>query len=171
MLSIKERPAEVEDRSVPRHWEGDLILGKCKPSALGTWVERTTRYTFLVLMGDKKDALSVRESFAKVFCSFPTELKKSLTDNQGTEMREHQLFAIDMGVQVYFAHPSTPRERGTNRNANGLIRQYFPKGIDFREVLEEIIQQVQRNLNGRPGAVLDCHKPEEVFNNLVVLKV
>ena len=171
MLSIEERPAEVEDRSVPGHWEGDLILGKYKRSALGTLVERTTRYTLLVPLGDKKDAISVREAFAKAFCSIPAELKKSLTYDQGKEMSEHQHFTIDTGIQVYFAHPASPWERGTNENTNGLIRQYFPKGTDFTKIPLETIQQVQRKLNDRPRAVLDYLKPDEVFNNLVALKV
>jgi transposase, IS30 family len=171
MLSIEERPAEVEDRSVPGHWEGDLILGKNKRSALGTLVERTTRYTLLVPLGDKKDAVSVREAFAKAFCSLPTELKKTLTYDQGKEMSEHQRFTIDSGIQVYFAHPASPWERGTNENTNGLIRQYFPKGTDFTKTSVETIQQVQCRLNDRPRAVLGYLKPDEVINNLVALKV
>jgi len=171
MLSIEERPTEVEERSVPGHWEGDLILGRYKRSALGTLVERTTRYTLLVPLGDKKDAISVREAFAKAFCSIPTELKKSLTYDQGKEMSEHQRFTIDTGIQVYFAHPASPWERGTNENTNGLIRQYFPKGTDFTKIPIESIQQVQRKLNDRPRAVLDYLKPDEVFNKLVALKV
>jgi IS30 family transposase len=171
MLSIEERPAEVEDRSVPGHWEGDLILGKNKQSALGTLVERTTRYTLLVPLGGQKDALTVREAFARAFCSIPTELKKTLTYDQGKEMSEHQRFTIDTGIQVYFAHPSSPWERGTNENTNGLIRQYFPKGTDFTDTSVERIQFVQRRLNDRPRAVLGYLKPDEVINNLVALKV
>lgn len=171
MLSIEERPAEVADRSVPGHWEGDLILGKYKRSALGTLVERTTRYTLLVPLGNKKDAVSVREAYAKAFRSMPAELKKTLTYDQGKEMSEHKRFTIDTGIQVYFAHPASPWERGTNENTNGLIRQYFPKGTDFTEVPLEQIQEVQRRLNGRPRAVLDYLKPDEVINELVALKV
>ena len=171
MLSIEERPAEVEDRSVPGHWEGDLILGKNKQSALGTLVERTTRYTLLVPLGDQKDALSVREAFAKAFCSLPAELKKTLTYDQGKEMSEHQRFTIDTCIQVYFAHPASPWERGTNANTNGLIRQYFPKGTDFTKTSVETIQQVQCRLNDRPRAVLGYLKPDEVINNLVALKL
>jgi IS30 family transposase len=147
MLSIEERPAEVEDRIVPGHWEGDLILGKNKQSALGTLVERTTRYTILVPLGNKKDAGSVREAFAEAFSSLPTELKKTLTYDQGKEMSEHQHFTIDTGIEVYFAHPSSPWERGTNENTNGLIRQYFPKGTDFTKISIKTIKLVQRKLN------------------------
>jgi len=171
MLSIEERPAEVADRAVPGHWEGDLILGKYKRSALGTLVERTTRYTILVPLGGKKDAVSVRKAYAKAFRSIPAELKKTLTYDQGKEMSEHQRFTIDSGIQVYFAHPASPWERGTNENTNGLIRQYFPKGTDFSEVPEKRIKEVQRRLNDRPRAVLDYMKPDEVINDLVALNV
>jgi len=170
MLSIEERPAEVEDRTVPGHWEGDLILGKNKQSALGTLVERTTRYTLLVPLGDKKDAKTVREAFAKAFYSLPSELSKSLTYDQGKEMSEHHRFTIDTGIKVFFAHPSSPWERGTNENTNGLIRQYFPKGTDFTDVSVSEIERVQQLLNDRPRAVLKYLKPDEVINDLVALK-
>ena len=171
MLSIEERPAEVANRSVPGHWEGDLILGKHKRSALGTLVERTTRYTILVPLRDKKDAITVRQEFAKAFQAVPAELKKSMTYDQGKEMSEHQQFTIDTGIQVYFAHPGSPWERGSNENTNGLIRQYFPKGTDFSEVSEEEIRIIQRKLNDRPRKALKYYKPDEVINKLVALKV
>ena len=170
MLSIEERPAEVAERSVPGHWEGDLILGKYKRSALGTLVERTTRYTILVPLGEHKDAASVREAYAEAFKSLPAELKKSLTYDQGKEMSEHEQFTIDTGIQVYFAHPGSPWERGTNENTNGLIRQYFPKGTDFTQVSNEQILEVQRKLNDRPRRALGYLKPDEVINQLVALK-
>jgi len=171
MLSIEERPAEVADRTVPGHWEGDLILGKYKRSALGTLVERTTRYTILVPLGNQKDALSVREAYAEAFKTVPDELRKTLTYDQGKEMSQHEQFTIDTGIHVFFAHPGSPWERGTNENTNGLIRQYFPKGTDFTQVSEEEIKKVQRKLNDRPRKVLNYYKPNEVFNNLVALKV
>ncbi|MGV8026689.1 MAG: IS30 family transposase [Anaerolineaceae bacterium] len=171
MLSIEERPPEVEDRSVPGHWEGDLILGKNRQSALGTLVERTTRYTMLVPLGEKRDAVTVREAFAQAFTTLPVELKRSLTYDQGKEMSEHQRFTIDTGIKVYFAHPSSPWEKGTNENTNGLIRQYFPKGTDFSKVSVDEIKLVQRRLNDRPRAVLNYLKPDEVINKLVALKV
>ena len=170
MLSIEERPAEVAERSVPGHWEGDLILGKYKHSALGTLVERTTRYTILVPLGEHKDAASVREAYAEAFKSLPAELKKSLTYDQGKEMSEHEQFTIDTGIQVYFAHPGSPLERGTNENTNGLIRQYFPKGTDFTQVSKEEILEAQRKLNDRPRRALGYLKPDEVINQLVALK-
>jgi len=171
MLSIEERPAEVADRCVPGHWEGDLILGKYKRSALGTLVERTTRYTILVPLRDKKDAVTVREEFAKAFRSVPAELKKSMTYDQGKEMSEHQQFTIETGIQVYFAHPGSPWERGTNENTNGLIRQYFPKGTDFADVSNQEIKMAQRKLNDRPRKALNFYKPDEVINMLVALNV
>ncbi len=171
MLSIEERPAEVADRSVPGHWEGDLILGKHKRTALGTLVERTTRYTILVPLGKRKDAASVRMAYAHEFKKLPTEIAKTLTYDQGKEMSEHKQFTIDTGIQVYFAHPGSPWERGTNENTNGLIRQYFPKGTEFDKVPVREIKRVQRELNDRPRAVLQYQKPDEVINQLVALKV
>ena len=170
MLSIEERPAEVAERSVPGHWEGDLILGKYKRTALGTFVERTTRYTILVPL-KAKDAESVRKAYAKEFGVLPREIAKTLTYDQGKEMSEHKQFTIDTGIQVYFAHPGSPWERGTNENTNGLIRQYFPKGTEFDKVSRREIKRVQRELNDRPRAVLHYQKPDEVINQLVALKV
>jgi IS30 family transposase len=170
MLSIEERPQEVADRTIPGHWEGDLILGKYKRSALGTLVERTTRYTLLVPLGKNKDAVSVRTAYTKTLRTIPKELAKTLTYDQGKEMSEHQTFTIDTGIQVYFAHPASPWERGTNENTNGLIRQYFPKGTEFDKIPTREIKRVQRQLNNRPRAVLDYYTPDEVFNKLVALK-
>ena len=170
MLSIEERPEEVADRTVPGHWEGDLIMGKHKRTALGTLVERTTRYTILVPLGKNKDAVSVRKAYVRALRSVPEELAKTLTYDQGKEMSEHKAFTIDTGIQVYFAHPASPWERGTNENTNGLIRQYFPKGTEFDKVSTREIKRVQRQLNDRPRAVLNYFKPDEVFNELVALK-
>lgn len=171
MLSIEERPVEVALRSVPGHWEGDLIVGLHRKTALGTLVERTTRYTLLVPLRKGKGAAVVRKAYARAFRSLPSELKKTLTYDQGKEMLEHQRFTVDTGILVYFAHPASPWERGTNENTNGLIRQYFPKGTDFSKVSTQEIRRVQRRLNDRPRAVLDYEKPDEVINRLVALKV
>lgn len=170
MLSIEERPKEVADRVVPGHWEGDLIVGKNKRSALGTLVERTTRKTFLVPL-KAKDAVSVRTAYAQRLRCLPKELAKTLTYDQGKEMSGHKRFTIDTGIQVYFAHPASPWERGTNENTNGLIRQYFPKGTDFTRIPRRAILRVERELNDRPRAVLHYQKPDEVFNQLVALNV
>lgn len=169
MLSIEERPKEVEDRVVPGHWEGDLIVGKNKRTAIGTLVERTTRYTLMVPLGAGKDAASVRKAYAKALRTVPEELTKTLTYDQGKEMSQHARFTIDTGIQVYFAHPGSPWERGTNENTNGLIRQYFPKGTDFSKVTTREIKRVQRQLNDRPRQALGFHKPDEAFSKLVAL--
>lgn len=170
MLSIEERPAEVASRAIPGHWEGDLIMGKYKQTALGTLVERTTRYTILVPL-KTKDATGVRRAYTKELGSLPREIVKTLTYDQGKEMSEHKKFTIDTGIQVYFAHPGSPWERGTNENTNGLIRQYFPKGTEFNKISVREIKRVQRELNDRPRAVLHYKKPDEVINQLVALKV
>ena len=170
MLSIEERPREVADRTMPGHWEGDLILGKQKRTALGTLVERTTRDTILVPL-NAKDATAVRKAYAKERRSLPREITKTLTYDQGKEMSGHKQFTLDTGIVVYFAHPGSPWERGTNENSNGLIRQYFPKGTEFDKVSAREIKRVQRELNDRPRAVLHWKKPIEVINHLVALKV
>ena len=170
MLSIEERPHEVADRAIPGHWEGDLIMGKHQRTALGTLVERTTRYTLLVPL-KAKDATSVRKAYAKALRSLPGEITKTLTYDQGKEMSEHKQFTIDTGMTVYFAHPGAPWERGTNENTNGLLRQYFPKGTEFDKVSTREIKRVQRELNDRPRAVLHWQKPTEVIHHLVALKV
>jgi transposase, IS30 family len=168
--SIEARPRDVADRTMPGHWEGDLILGKQKRTALGTLVERTTRYTILVPL-NAKDATSVRTAYAKELRSLPREITKTLTYDQGKEMSGHKQFTLDTGIVVYFAHPGSPWERGTNENTNGLIRQYFPKGTEFDKVSAREIKRVQRELNDRPRAVLHWKKPIEVINHLVALKV
>jgi IS30 family transposase len=163
MLSIEERPKEVEDRSVPGHWEGDLVMGKYKRRAIGTLVERATRSVLLVPL-KAKDAISVRTAYARELQNLPKAIAKPLTYDQGKEMSEPKQFTIDTGIQVYFAHPGSPWERGTNENTNGLIRQYFPKGTEFDKVSV-------REVNDRPRAVLNYLKPAERINQLVALKV
>ncbi len=162
-ISIHERPEETKDRTVPGHWEGDLIMGsKRSNTALGTLVERTTRYLLLVPL-DKHDAYTVRTEFAKAVKRIPRRLKKTLTYDRGSEMAQHKLFTAETKVQVYFADPHSPWQRGTNENTNGLLRQFFPKGIDFRSVTRKQIQHVQDLMNDRPRAVLEFQKPDEVF--------
>ncbi len=166
MLSIEERPQEVEDRIVPGHWEGDLIVGKNNRSALGTLVERTTRTTILVPIKNR-NADVVAKAFAKVVKRLPKEMKLTLTYDQGREMAQHKLFTKITGVKVYFAHPRSPWERGTNENTNGLIRQYFPKGTDFTKVSRYEVKRAQDRLNGRPRKTLGYLTPYEVFNKLI----
>lgn len=166
MISIEERPAEVMERTIPGHWEGDLLIGKQRKSALGTLVERTTRALLLVPL-PSKHAPVVRRAFARKAKRIPRELRLTLTYDQGTEMAEHRLFTQATQMRVYFAHPASPWERGTNENTNGLIRQFFPKGTDFRKVSRKEINHVQRLLNGRPRKVLGWRTPQEVFNELL----
>jgi len=166
MLSIEERPKEVEDRIIPGHWEGDLIVGKNNRSALGTLVERTTRTTILIPV-KSREAEVVAKAFAKEVKKLPQQMKLSMTYDQGREMAQHKLFTKITGVKVYFAHPSSPWERGTNENTNGLIRQFFPKGTDFNKVSRYEVKKVQDLLNGRPRATLGFQKPYQVFNQLI----
>ena len=166
VISISECPEEVKDRIVPGHWEGDLIVGKEHESALGTLVERTTRLTLLVPL-KTKDALGVRESFAKAFKRIPRQFKKTLTYDRGTEMSQHKLFTKETKIQVYSADPYSPWQRGTNENTNGLIRQYFPKGTDFRKVSLSEIREAEQRLNSRPRKVLEYYTPSEKFYELI----
>lgn len=166
MISIEERPVEVAERIIPGHWEGDLIQGAHHQSALGTLVERTTRTVLLVRL-KSQDAQTVRKAFARKLRTVPKQMKLSLTYDQGKEMSEHRLFTEKTKMQVYFAHPRSPWERGTNENTNGLIRQYFPKGTDFNQVSTYEIRKVQDRLNGRPRKVLNWKTPFEAFNELL----
>jgi IS30 family transposase len=166
MLSIHERPSEVADRCVPGHWESDLIIGKDHASAIGTLVERTTRTTILVPL-KAKDAVSVRQAFARTVKRLPKEVFRSITHDRGSEMAQHELFTKETKVQIYFADPQSPWQRGTNENTNGLIRQYFPKGTDFTQVSRAELKRVQIELNQRPRETLDWQTPEESFARLL----
>lgn len=166
LISIEERPKEVENRSIPGHWEGDLIVGKGRNSALGTLVERTTRTTILVPLKEK-GAKAVRKAFARETKHLPVHMKLSLTYDRGTEMSQHELFTKQTKIKVFFAHPQSPWERGTNENTNGLIRRYFPKGTDFSKINRKEIKAVQDSLNGRPRKVLNWYTPFEVFDSLL----
>lgn len=167
IISISERPKEARGRTVPGHWEGDLIVGKGHKSALGTLVERTTRLTLLVPL-EAKDAFTVRTAFAQAFKQIPEQLKKTLTYDRGSEMSEHKLFTKETNIQIYFADPSSPWQRGTNENTNGLIRQYFPKGTDFSEVSLAEILEVEERLNTRPRKALKFYTPTEKFYSLIM---
>ena len=165
-LSIEERPAEVAARIVPGHWEGDLLVGRRNASAVGTLVERTTRSLLLVPLA-AKDATSVREAFVRELRTLPQQLRRSLTYDQGQEMREHRLFTRETHMQVYFAHPHSPWERGTNENTNGLLRQFFPKGTNFKTLTRREITHVQDLMNGRPRKTLNWRTPAEAFQALL----
>jgi IS30 family transposase len=166
LISIDARPNEVADRTVPGHWEGDLLVGHANASALGTLVERTTRFTVLVPL-KAKDAATVRQAFARELRTLPRQLRRSLTYDQGPEMREHRLFTKQTKMRVYFAHPHCPWERGTNENTNGLLRQFFPKGTRFTQVSRAEIKRVQVMLNDRPRKILNWHSPAHAFHHLL----
>ncbi len=169
MISIEERPSEVEDRSVAGHWEGDLMMGKGHKSAIGTIVERKTRTVILVKL-KKKDATSVRKAFEREFRSLPSQMKKTMTYDQGHEMAEHKLFSKNTKMKVYFCHPGSPWERGTNENTNMLIRDYFPKGTDFNKVSRKELKRVQYELNERIRKTLNWESPLDVFEEEILNK-
>lgn len=162
-LSIHKRPQEVEKRETFGHWEGDLVIGKDHQTAIGTLVERKSRYVKIVPLLHRKDSLSVVKSFAKALSEVPTELKESMTYDRGLEMTLHQLFTNLTGATVYFADPRAPWQRGTNENTNGLIRDFFPKKTDFSNYTQEDFQKVEDLLNDRPRKVIGFRTPREVF--------
>lgn len=164
-IRIDERPAEVLTREIPGHWEGDLVLGKNRESAIGTLVERTTRFLIIVPL-KKKDSTTVRKAFEKEFRKLPDNLKLSLTYDNGTEMAQHKTFTKNSKVKVYFAHPYSPWERPTNENTNGLIRDYFPKGTDFNLISKKQLKEVQNQLNERPRKTLEYESPLNTISRL-----
>lgn len=168
LVSISERPAEVEDRAVPGHWEGDLIMGTNNASAIGTLVERTTRFTLLLHLPHGHDALRVRDAVIDAANTLPEELRKTLTWDRGREMMRHQDIALATDFDVFFADPASPWQRGTNENTNGLLRQYFPKGTDLSKYSLEHLRTVQDEFNDRPRAVLGYKKPTEVIAALLL---
>lgn len=168
-VDISERPPEVEGRLIPGHWESDLIVGKNNKSFLGTMVERTTRTTLIVKLENKK-ASTVRKAFAEAILTLPKQMRLTMTHDNGNEMAEHKLFTRDTQIQVYFAHPYSSFERGTNENTNGLIRAFFPKGTDFNLIPSGKIREVQDLLNNRPRKCLDWSTPKEVFDELILQK-
>ena len=159
-VMISERPAEVEDRAVPGHWEGDLLLGR-KPTGIATLVERSTRYCQLVALPDGQSAEAVRDALIKSIGQLPTQLRRSLTWDQGREMKDHLNFTVASGVQVYFCDPRSPWQRGSNENTNGLLRQYFPKRSDLGAVSQAELDRVAAELNGRPRQTLGWISPAE----------
>jgi IS30 family transposase len=164
-VSIRERPAEVEDRAVPGHWEGDLLCGS-NNSQIATLVERHTRLVMLVRV-PSKDTKTVVDALIKQSHKLPRELYKSLTWDRGKEMADHTRFSLDTDIKVYFCDPQSPWQRGSNENTNGLLRQYFPKGMDLSNVHQNRLNAVARRLNERPRKTLQYRTPAERFAQCV----
>lgn len=168
MINISERPPEVEDRAVPGHWEGDLIIGKGNQTAIGTLVERTTNYTMLVHLPNGYKAEQMREALTAKIKTLPDSLRHSLTWDQGIEMQDWKTVKIDTGIEIYFCDPHSPWQRGINENTNGLLRQYFPKGTDLSIHSAEDLDWVAAELNDRPRKRLEFKKPIELIEPLLL---
>ena len=168
MVMISERPAEVADRAVPGHWEGDLIFGR-KMTPVATLVERHSRYVILVKLPNGHGAEAVRKAMTKRILMLPAELRRSITWDQGKEMAQHVQFTVDTGVQIYFCDPRSPWQRGSNENTNGLLRQYLPKSADLSQATQRELNAVARSLNTRPRQTLDWMTPSQAFANAVAM--
>lgn len=169
MVLISDRPPEIEDRAMPGHWEGDLIIGKGGRSAIGTLVERTSRYVLLLHLPKGRTAEDVRVVLTRKVLKLPAELRRTLTWDQGKEMAQHVRFSLDSKMQVYFCDPHSPWQRGSAENTNGLLRQYFPRNTDLSVHSAAHLNAVARQLNNRPRQTLNWMKPCEVFGRTVAL--
>jgi transposase, IS30 family len=168
MINIAQRPQEADDRAIPGHWEGDLMIGKANKTAIGTLVERATGYAVLVHLPDGYKPKQVAPALAAKIQTLPETLRRSLTWDQGPEMRDWKQVRIDTGIEIYFCDPHSPWQRGTNENTNGLLRQYFPKGTDLATVTASQLDQVADELNDRPRKRLDFYKPTERLAELLL---
>jgi IS30 family transposase len=162
VVLLSERPAEAEDRAVPGHWEGDLLVGK-RPSAVATLVERASRYLTLVALPDGSKADQVRPALAAAVARLPEQVRRSLTWDQGKEMAEHTRFTVDTGVQVYFCDPRSPWQRASNENTNGLLRQHLPRGGDLGQLDQAALDVIAAELNGRPRQTLGFKTPSQAL--------
>ncbi|MDG5808519.1 IS30 family transposase [Streptomyces ossamyceticus] len=167
MVMISERPAEAADRAVPGHWEGDLIIGKAHKSAIGTLVERSSRFVTLVHLPEGRQPTQTRDALIQTVSALPTELRRSLTWDQGSEMHLHRDFSTATGMPVFFCDPGSPWQRGSNENTNGLLRQYFPKGTDLARYSREQLDAVAAELNSRPRKTLGWETPAERLAKLL----
>jgi transposase, IS30 family len=167
MVMISERPAEADDRAVPGHWEGDIILGEGSRSAVGTLVERTTRFLLLLHLKGDRSAEAVDAAMRTAIRSLPKELWRSITWDQGAEMANHVDFTVATDIPIYFCDPHSPWQRGSNENTNGLLRQYLPKGTDLSKSSAAHLRRIQRGLNDRPRKTLGYMTPSEKFAELV----
>ncbi|HZM82552.1 MAG TPA: IS30 family transposase [Candidatus Limnocylindrales bacterium] len=167
MVNIGQRPAEAEDRTVAGHWEGDLIVGRNNRSAIGTLVERATGWTMLVHLPDGYKAEQLREPLTQQLLRLPPQLRRSLTWDQGPEMRDWQQVAAATGIGIYFCDPHSPWQRGSNENTNGLLRQYFAKGTDLSVYSQADLERVAAGLNDRPRKRLGFRKPIELIGGLL----
>jgi len=168
MVNIAERPPEADDRAVPGHWEGDLLIGKRNSAAIGTLVERSTGYAMLVHLPDGYRPEQVASALARKVHTLPEALRRSLTRDQGPEMRDWKQVRVDAGIEVYFCDPHAPWQRGSNENTNGLLRQYFPKGSDLNVHTEADLDRVADELNDRPRKRLAFYKPTEKLADLLL---
>jgi IS30 family transposase len=169
MVMISERPAEADDRAVPGHWEGDLLMGKAGRSAVGTLVERTSGYLLLLHLPDGKEADKVDAAMRQAVTNLPGEFFRTITWDQGKEMAKHAGFTIDTGIQVYFCDPHSPWQRPSNENTNGLLRQYMPKGTDLSLLTAADLNRFARSLNDRPRKRLGFMKPSERLAELLAM--
>lgn len=169
MVMISDRPAEAEDRAVPGHWEGDIILGEGSRSAVGTLVERTSRFLLLLHLKGRYSADAVDAAMRKAIASLPQELWRSITWDQGAEMANHIHFTVTTGIPVYFCDPHSPWQRGSNENTNGLLRQYLPKRTDLSKASGVDLRRIQRSLNGRPRKTLGYMTPSEKLAEFVAV--
>ncbi len=167
MVNISERPAEADDRAVPGHWEGDLILGEGGRSAVGTLVERTTRLVLLLHLDGGRSAVRVETAIRRTMAELPAELRRSITWDQGAEMSSHARFTTTTGIPIYFCDPHAPWQRGSNENTNGLLRQYLPKGTNLSNCSAADLLKIQRSLNDRPRKTLDYLTPSEAYAQVV----